>query len=69
MAYPEATLTLEQVPTAYVIPEILDVERFNVALSEALSSFPLLAGRLVRPDTPDVPWKVRLLFTSPLTLT
>ena len=50
-----------------MIPEILDVERFNVALSETLSSFPLLAGRLVRPDAVDAPWKVRLLFTSPLT--
>ena len=32
-----------------------------------MSSFPLLAGRVVRPDTPDAPWKVRLLFASPLT--
>ncbi|KAF9647752.1 hypothetical protein BDM02DRAFT_2523331 [Thelephora ganbajun] len=48
------------VPTVHVIPEILDVERFNVALSKALSSFPHLAGRLVRPDTPDAPWKIRL---------
>ena len=50
-----------QVPTAHVIPEILDIERFNVALGNALSSFPHLAGRLVRPDIPDAPWMVRLL--------
>jgi len=48
------------VPTAHIIPEILDIERFNVALSEALSSFPLPAGRLVRPDTPDATWMIRL---------
>ena len=38
----------------------MNIERFNTALGEALSSFPLPAGRLVRPDTPDAPWKVRL---------
>ena len=45
---------------------MLDVERFNVALSNTLSSFPLLAGRLVRPDTPHAPWKVCFLFFPPL---
>ena len=50
---------VQQVPTVHVIPGILDIERFNVALSEALSRFPLPAGRLVRPDTPGAPWKVR----------
>ena len=44
----------------------MDVKKFNVALSETLSSPLLLAARSVRPDTPDAPWKVRLLFTSPL---
>jgi len=42
----------------HVIPELLDIERFNIALAKALSSFPLPAGRLVRPDTPDTPWAV-----------
>jgi len=31
-------------------------------LGEALSSFPLPAGRLVRPGTPDAPWMVHLCF-------
>jgi len=55
---------VRQVPTVHVIPGILDIERFNVALSEALSRFPLPAGRLVRPDTPDAPWKVRSRLVS-----
>ena len=62
MTCPDAMLTpgpVLQVPTAHIIPEILDIERFNVALAEALSSFPLPAGRLVRPDAPDATWKVR----------
>jgi len=62
MTCPEVTLTpglVEQIPTVHVIPEVLDIERFDVALSDALSSYPLFAGRLVRPDTPDTPWKVR----------
>ena len=52
---------VRQVSTAHIIPspEIFDIEKFNIALSEALSSFPLPAGRLVRPDTPGAPWKVR----------
>ena len=53
---------VQQVPTAHIIPEILDIERFNIALGETLSSFPLPAGRLVRPDTPDAPWKVHSGF-------
>ena len=62
------TPTREQVPTSNVVPEILDIERFNVALSKTLSSFPHIAGRLVRPDTPDAPWKVRSRFISSLAL-
>ena len=62
------TPTREQVPTSNVVPEILDIERFNVALSRTLSSFPHIAGRLVRPDTPDAPWKVRYRFISSLAL-
>ena len=68
MTYPEVVLTPcpgQQVPTVHVIPEILDIERFNIALGGALSSFPLIAGRLVRPDTPDAPWMVRRYFLSP----
>ena len=65
----EGTLTpgpVGQVPTAHIIPEILDIERFNLALAEALSSFPLPAGRLVRPTVPDEPWTVRPCFFPPL---
>ena len=61
MTRPEVTLTLGlvgQFPTVHIVPELLDVERFNIALAEALSNFPLPAGRLVRPDTPDAPWAV-----------
>jgi hypothetical protein len=53
------TPVLTQVPIAHVIPEILDIDRFSVAVSSALSSFPLLAGRLVRPNIPGNPWAVR----------
>jgi len=48
------------VPNAQIIPELLDIGRFNAALSKALSSFPLLAGRLVRPDSLEAPWRIRL---------
>jgi len=48
------------VVTAHIIPGDLDIERFGVALSKALSRFPHLAGRLVRPNTPDAPWAIRL---------
>ena len=54
-------------PAVCVIPEIVDVERLNIALSETFSNLPLLAGRIIRPDTPDAIWKVRLLFSLPLT--
>ena len=63
----KATLTpglVEQLSTMHVVPELLDVKRFNIALAEALSSFPLLAGRLVRPDRPDAPWAVCPCFLS-----
>jgi len=66
---PEATLTpslVEQFSTIHIVPEILDVERFNTALAEALSSFPLPAGRLVRPGTPNTPWAVRSGFIPSL---
>jgi len=67
--WPETTLNrgpVQQVPTAHIIPEILDIERFNIALGESLSSFPLPTGRLVRPDRPDAPWRVHLCFLPPL---
>ena len=69
MAYSglHSLLVLAQIPAAHVIPEILDVEKFNVALGKALSSFPLLAGRPVRPTTPDAPWKVPLCLPPPPT--
>ena len=46
----------------HIVPELLEIERFDIALADTLSSFPLLAGRLVRPDTPDTPWAVCLHF-------
>ena len=57
---------VEQFSTVHIVPEFLDVERFNIALTGALSSFPLPAGRLVRPPTPDAPWMVCPCFLFPL---
>lgn len=49
-----------QVSTAHVIPDDIDIVRFDNALARTLSVYPLCAGRLVRPDTIDQPWRVRL---------
>ena len=62
-----------QVGTAHVIPDDIDLVRFNNALARTLSVYPLCAGRLVRPDAIDQPWKVcssifyaGLFYSSPL---
>ncbi|KAK7016304.1 hypothetical protein R3P38DRAFT_2542578 [Favolaschia claudopus] len=45
---------------SYVVPELLDVQRFNAALGKALRWFPLYAARVRCADGGGVPWVLTL---------
>jgi hypothetical protein len=45
----------------YVIPEAIDVGRFNAALAKTLTVFPLYAARASCGENGGMPWNVRCL--------
>ncbi|KAL4247583.1 Acyltransferase [Abortiporus biennis] len=49
------------VDTAHVFPGTIDIPRFNKAVSQTLSSFPLAVGRISRAKSPGQPWKILLV--------
>jgi hypothetical protein len=55
---PGIRLTMLQANTVHVVPGPIDVERFNDALSCTLSVYPLATGRIEKPSSSDLPWKV-----------
>ncbi|KAI0765762.1 hypothetical protein BC629DRAFT_1540223 [Irpex lacteus] len=49
-----------KVDTAHIVPGPIDLDRFNLALSQTLSYFPAHAGRLCRSSDHKEPWKILL---------